>query len=356
MYLVAKTDLIKDENEILRFWRENFPGWPDGKYSMFYVNNPYGQAISWLVRETSETEAIAANAILPRRMNINGDFEMEAIVSDFGVNIDHRGKGAALLLQNTLVEYHNQSDFGFLYATPNHISEKVFRKANFKIIGKVIRMIKIFKTEEYIKRFIKIPFIAKPLSKPLDFILKLISREGRFKKKEEYKTEILSEFDKRFDDLWSEAMPNYSVIGERTSNFLNWRFTNCPYIEYKIFTLTHIETNRIHGYIVYQSLENEIYFEDLFQINTDEALDILLSEFLIYQRSQGANTVTFYYFGCDKVISKFHSFGFSTRKDYHVMAVRLNPKCTNESMILDRNNWHFLNGDNDGASEGTGQF
>jgi hypothetical protein len=42
-------------------------------------------------------------------------------------------------------------------------------------------------------------------------------------------------FDPTIDDLWQRAADDYPAICPRNSRFLNWRFVECPQLNYRIF-------------------------------------------------------------------------------------------------------------------------
>jgi hypothetical protein len=45
----------------------------------------------------------------------------------------------------------------------------------------------------------------------------------------------ISVFDSRFDDFWSTVKTNQNIILKRDSIYLNWRYTQCPEKQYKIY-------------------------------------------------------------------------------------------------------------------------
>ncbi len=64
----------------------------------------------------------------------------------------------------------------------------------------------------------------------------------------------IDEFDRRVDDLWSDASSSYSVIPERTLTWLKWRFDQCPHRnEYRRFYLT--DEKDVVGYLVLRSVK-----------------------------------------------------------------------------------------------------
>ena len=231
------------------------------------------------------------------------------------------------------------------------VSEKVFQRADFDIIGKYQRLVKILDTRRYIKSIVKVDALSKLLSRPVNAILSQMSREKKHVGNNEFKMESLDRFDDRFDTLWNEAKHNYPIIGERTTRFLNWRFTDCQYLDYKIVALVQRESEKLMGYVVYRVKESNVYIEDIFALEKNNCLSVLLAEFSLYHRKRNIETISCYFFGDENVINMFEKHNFILRKDHHTMAVRINSKSNCASEIRERNNWYFLNGDNDGASE-----
>ncbi len=62
------------------------------------------------------------------------------------------------------------------------------------------------------------------------------------------KVENISSFDQRFDDLWEKVSPEFGLISVRDSQFLNWRFRDCPNREYETFAAT--VDGELSGYVV----------------------------------------------------------------------------------------------------------
>jgi len=91
----------------------------------------------------------------------------------------------------------------------------------------------------------------------------------------------ITQFDERFDLLWAKASKNYHALQVRDSSFLNWRFTKCPYIAYRI--LTAVKGNAVLGYIVLREHQKDGVLEggivDLFTDRTDQYItEVLLAE------------------------------------------------------------------------------
>lgn len=58
----------------------------------------------------------------------------------------------------------------------------------------------------------------------------------------------IQQFDQRIDEFWDKISSKFEVIVKRNKEFLNWRFSDCPHLDYKKFIC--IRDGVITGYIV----------------------------------------------------------------------------------------------------------
>jgi len=208
-------------------------------------------------------------------------------------------------------------------------------------------MVKILRSQDYLEKHITLPFVPKLLSKPIDLILKVLSKESYYKKRRGFRFEVLSVFDKRFDELWQKASSHYSIIGERTSEFLNWRFTQCPYKRYSIFVMIKNERNEIFGYIVYYVDQHSVRIADLLVLDMNSYIDALVSEFLLFQTKEKRHSVSFIYFGNEHFVNKLKKYRFSVREANRNIVAYVNSSSPFYPYILDKNNWYLTEADND---------
>jgi len=346
-YSILKVNLEESKGDIINFWKRNFPAWPEKKFTWFYKNNPCGRAACWVIKDTKTDAVAGSTAIFPRKVFVKGECLSGGITGDFGVDRKYRILGPALQLQKAGISESNRNHFDFLYGYPNGKSEPVQRRAGFKVIGSTYRMVKILRSQDYLERYTTLPFVPKLLSKPVDLAMRLLSKESYYRRREDFRFEVLSNFDKRFDDLWQKASSHYSIIGERTSEFLNWRFTQCPYKTYSIFALTRKEINEIHGYIVYYVVRNNVYIADLLVVDMNNYIDALVSEFLLLQRKEKHCSVSFLYFGNQDFVNTLKKYMFDVRDSNRKIVAHIDANSPFSSYILDENNWYLTEADND---------
>ena len=345
-YRVDLANLETDKQDILEFWRADFPAWRSEKYEMFYENNPDGQAACFVARD-ERRELIGAIALFPRKMWVNGRIVSTAVAGDLAIRKDHRGTGLAQRLRGVMLDYIHASGLEYTYGTANVISKKVLEKGEWQSIGETVRMVKVLRTEKYIRRFLPVAPIARMVSWPLNWALKRRNRKLEQSLDDVYLGVAQKRFDQRFDGLWEEAKSVYGIVGERSSRFLNWRFADHPCKKFEVFTLIRRMDERLMGYVVYQLSPEGAHIEDLFASEPDRMFRILLATFVQFQRQQRADAVTFYYLGEQRVIRLFEQFGFVRRREMRTMVIQIADDNPIRAEVLNPRRWHFLYADND---------
>ncbi len=106
-------------------------------------------------------------------------------------------------------------------------------------------------------------------------------------------TEV-GEFGPSWDAYWNSIADQYEVVVERSSQFLNWKFVQQPWLDYKIF-LAEREGMQCGYLIVRRSLAPEDNFgviADVFtSSNDEECINSLLAFALSWCEQQGVNIV-----------------------------------------------------------------
>jgi hypothetical protein len=186
------------------------------------------------------------------------------------------------------------------------------------------------------------------ISKPVDLIMRSTRKEKYYQNLNQYSYEVLSFFDHRFDTLWEKASSRFSIIGERSSSYLNWRYNRSPHHDYSIFALIHKEDGSLFGYIVFHNdTEERTYIDDLLAIDIEKTLDVLLSEFISFQRKEKINSISIRYTGANALVTKLKEFGFVLRGKEGRMVVYSSPDSPFLPSLLAKDNWFLLPGDND---------
>jgi len=343
-------DNSAEQIELLRqFWTENNPNWPAEKLHWFYEQNPCGPAWCALARKADDPQVIGVLAVFPRRVMVGERELMAGITGDFAVHKSHRVLGPAVMLQKAAVALCAQGRLDFLYGYPNRSSHPVQKRVGFQILGDSLRLVRVLRSSEYVARRIKPRSLANLVSGPIDLAMKLSARETRHGTSRKYDFEVLSEPDDRFDRLWSDSMAwrKQLVVGERSSEFLKWRFTDCPNRDYRFFAAKSIKSDRLAGYIVYTVEEGEVTVVDLLAADGGADLEGLLSTFLRYQWCERVRSIAITYFGHNSLIEKLMRYRFSVRNPGDSHLTYVGNHLSDLPELLDAERAYFLPADND---------
>ena len=342
-YLVISADLDKNKEGILLVWEKNFPHLPSQRYDWIYQKNPDGKAFSWIALETEKRTSVGTVSLFPRKMRIMGREVWVGIAGDFAVNREHRGSNVAIKLQRAVTASLNQNNFELIFGISNRKAELVQLRVGYLLLGKIDRWAKLLKT----RRYFKASALHWLVSKPLDFIMKILSKEARYRRGKNYAIQSLNSFDQRFDHLWEKASKQFKIIGQRSKEYLNWRYGKSPHRNYHIFSLIHKDTQEIWGYIVYYLQDQVCFIADMLFLDFGSTFETLLSEFILYLRSQDVESISILLFGCPTLAEKLRSFGFHPREEDSSVMIYLDKNYPCADFILNRNNWLLLEGDRD---------
>lgn len=342
-YSVTRIDLERDKNDVVLLWERNFPALPQERYDWIYRKNPDGKALSWVAREIGSGSSVGTASLFPRKIRVNGRTVTAGIAGDFAVNQEQRGSSIAIKLQRALAATVNQNDLGLIYGVSNQKAEPVQLRVGYVLLGRMDRWVKPLKTAKYFK--------SSPLrglvSKPLDFIMRHLSRESRRPRAEGYATEELRSFDQRFDRLWTRASGQFNIIGERSTDYLNWRYGRSPHRSYRILSLIRKDSRDICGYLVYYLQDKVGFIVDMLFSDSGSALDRLLSEFIVYLRGRDVESISVLLFGCPPLKKKLRSFGFVRREEESRILVYPDRNSPYAEFLLNGENWLLLEGDRD---------
>jgi hypothetical protein len=348
-YVIVQVDVTKDGQKIVDFWTNNFPEWPKEKYHWFYKSNPSGKARCWLVNTKSQNDIIGTVALFPRIMYINNVKKHPCIIGDLIFKKAHRNFWPALVLQKEVQTSVKGGLIDFIYGSPNKQADRLLKRSGYEIIGTSITYRKPLRTFRHLNSRLNNVFLSRVFSRIIDSVLFILSKEtcGTSLRNMDVSAQLCTGFDSRFDRLWERAVGNYSIIGERNSEFLNWRFVQCPYIEYKIFALASKKSDEVHGYIVYKADDKDLTIADLFLEDIGKYGDALLSLFLRHARGLGVESVVFSFLGPDKLRKKLRGFRFLKTSDCRSFVVYSNTSSNKEDYLFDSDSWYFMECDND---------
>jgi len=344
-YSVIKADVRNNRDDIFPILLKNLQKPSSEKYVWNYTQCPYGLTHCWLAKDEKSNAFIGTSALFPRVILIHGEPVYAAIIGDFAVDIQHRNLIPALAIQKEIRSKIEDTGFKFVYGLPNRQSKGILLRIGYKKIGRFTHFIKPLKSEYQSNTYFH-PFLQFRLfAMAVDILIQSFAKENRYTTRIKYSVTTPEYFDDRFDVFWKNVSKQFTIIGERSSVFLNWRYIQSPAKKYKIFCLLG-ENKEIIGYIVYFLENNMCYIMDMVCDPSTNVVSPLIAEFSQYIRMKGAGSISVDYLGSSVFEKKLREFNFLPIKNEMDLVI-YSPDMTDNDGLFNKENWHFFAGDND---------
>ena len=349
-YSIIEADVESDKNDIISLlqhaeWNQSYN---KAKYEWKYLNAPYGKARCWFAIDNSSNAIIGISSLFPRKMYIDNKPVITFTLGDFYVDKNYRGFGPAISLQKTIyaaVKSLNEKQiiFGIANKQAFYISEKV-GYINNGVVNQYIKPLQLSKLVEYKKQYPKILKI-KPFQKLLEMLFNITAKEQYYNKRNNVTFEDKEFFDHHFNKVWEKARHGFHIISEKSAQMLNWKYTDRPDKDYKVFCIK--ENNSLLGYIVYAEINNNHQIYDLCFIKNKSVLSDLLLEFSLFSRRKNRSAIIFYFLGDTHIIQEFRKFNFH-KISYNINNLMIAPiGFTTDQINFTKNllHWNLVLGD-----------
>lgn len=349
-YTVLPADLHQDRDAILALWMRNLPA-PGSlanqqrKFAWYYLDNPAGPGRCWLLRATPGDRVVGTAGLGKRRIYAANSSFLVGLASDFAVDHDHRLLRPALMLQRAVTQ-STADGLPMIYALPAKQSAGAIQRVGYQSLGNTKRYVKILRIGPYLNRLVSLPrpFTAA-LAAIANPILRFASSEN-WRRSRGYSVSEVSTFDARFDELWNTVSTAYPIIGQRTADFLRWRYTHCPLLAYHTLALFTQSRDRLLGYAVCHLGQNQhATIIDLLTNNSDDALIELLAATVSFARDKHAASLSLAILDSSRFEPSLLALGFHLRLPGHPLMVF--PANATPLPATRLRNWYFTLGDED---------
>jgi len=291
---IKPEEIDKYKDAIVNLWKKNLSNASFKRFNWLYKNNPYGPAITWLAKDEKTGEFVGCNSLYPREIRINGKNYKMGLAIDFAVDKNYRVFGPALQIEKEITANSKAAGFDFLIAWPSSSSKGVFTRAGYNILSEVDSFVKLVRMKDRILKAVKIPLLADLLGFFTDFLLSIPDLIYTLTKPGYFKGELVEICGSEFDILWNQVKDDNGIKADKSSDFLNWRYTQNNTEQYSFFCLTDKRNNTIKGFIVYSFNNKSVLIWDCVS-STSKFSDYLLSEFAFFLNRLHATTI---YFTC----------------------------------------------------------
>lgn len=308
---VTQPSLKKLREPLLGLWRRNLPDASPNRFEWLYES---GRAKALLL---GEPQVVGSAGLLQRRFAIEGEVLDGGAAIDLNVDESQRSVGPALTLARAVIQAADQNGFVCLYGLPIPRATAVLKRSGYRQIGAVSNWTKLLRSEFKLRDVLRSGLAAKLVAPLVDTALRWKTRGQRLPA--DVVVESPKAFDERFDRLWKRAAQRFRVIGERSADYLTWRFSKCPDIKYETFTLTR--RGELLGYVVWYRDNDSICIADM--LADEDSTALLLSEFTRLARKRQATAIRLACFAPPEFYQQLQAAGFSRRQDSCAVLVRM---------------------------------
>jgi hypothetical protein len=342
-YSICPSDPAEDHESILDLWQRNLPSASAERYTWLYEAGP----ATGLLLHAEGAQVIGSSGLMRRQLCAFGERLPAGQAIDLNVDHDHRTIGPALKLQRAVVDAVSRGELGLVYSFPNRQSEAVLRRIGYKVLGEVQRWLKPLSCRIALRRPSWPQLLPKVVAPLVDPLWRLKSRDMFYRRPPGLCVEQPDGFDARFDRLWQKASRQFPILGERTSEYLRWRFARSP--EGPFDTLALVDpAGELCGYVIYRRHQDTIIVGDFLFADLDH-LKPLLAQFLRLMWRQHADAVVIVCLASAPVRKVLERFGFWQRPSCWKAMIYADPQHAGDraEQWLEADNWFFTRADMD---------
>ncbi|MFT3759921.1 GNAT family N-acetyltransferase [Thauera sp.] len=232
-YKIQFSDGITSIDRIAAIFERNDNYKSRADLSWQYLDTPGGGHITaFAVAPNGQDAAVYSIFLVP--FLLNGQRILAAQSLDTLTDKNHRGQGLFTLLAKAVYNRCTEKNIQFVYGFPNSSSGPgFFGKLDWQELGAPPFLIKVMNFGYLIRRITKGKFnldIPNIFSGPF-------SIEKKPSPEKNYSVSAISRFDETYDQLWERSTARNKVTIDRTSQYMNWRYADCPRKDYKIIAV-----------------------------------------------------------------------------------------------------------------------
>jgi GNAT superfamily N-acetyltransferase len=315
------------------------------RYQWIYRENPQGQAETWLACEPVRGQIVGFTSIFAREFLVDGERQLGGIGFDAFVRPDHRRRGIALELHRASFASMNSGEvpYRFMCGPPVPANLSALVKAGSRIVGG-LRYLGLPLSISGLFHMLHIGKNERGFSSGIEFLDRLLTRSRQLIGGVDPKVtvRVVSKIDSRFDTLWEELSPNFSVIGLRDGQYLHWRYQQNPVCEQQLVAIER--EGELLGWAALEFAPKGCLLIDYLLPVDSKRGKQALSGLIGYVARQGASRLTLRFNPKGKYMGIFLRQGFLpgwSTEQFQVLCTRPNLL----PVLLEPSGWHFSNGD-----------
>ena len=289
-------------------------------FKWLYFDNPFSPVDTWVA---DDGEKIVGQYTLQRQEYFYyGKKVTGSLAFDLATHPDYRYQGIFTKLGFHSLEEAGKRNIAFTLGYPwvNGIAIPGHKKVGWTLLGEL----KIYE-------------------------LKNLNVNG-FKQVNDFTIKEVNQFDDRYDSLALQHKDDASIMLNRTSGYLNWRYLYKKGYKYYCFEIVDTK-NSLVGFFILKIYEDELtrilHIIDFILPKNKEVYQKVLNYTILFASEQKANIITLIVNEKLEFFNFLKSNGFTSQERYFIPIVHVNNEFVDINKMNNIHDYYFTMGDND---------
>lgn len=192
---------------------------------------------------------IGMHGRMPLWFSVYGRKQRGYFAHDVLLSKDYRGKGLGKIILNETFKDPDIFAGALWFNEPNY---RLYRKCDWLDIPNLHSFVRIYNPGVFLKEAVKNQVIRRILSSVLSKLIQLKNLYRGSHSYDDVKIEEIDVFDDSFDEFFARIAPRYGIMVARNSRYLNWKFVQKPFNNYKRYAAFD-RSGELSGYMVTKS-------------------------------------------------------------------------------------------------------
>jgi hypothetical protein len=271
-----------------------------------YDSNPHGPAVSRVACD-EQGAIVGGYSYMPRRFLRDGEPIVLMQASDAMTMPDWRGQGIFTGLDDIVCEACGDAGVPLTWAYSGRLSLKGFLRNGWKLIGYAPIWRYRFRSRRGLLRLGRVGPLAASIAPLLDVFLGWRDKSRFPSRGADTELVRIDRFEPDVDALFARCAPRTGLVGERSAEWLNWRYVDNPSRRQQCFGW--MRDGELAGYLVVEFREGHAWLVDHMAADED-VRRALLHGFTAAAHAEGLEEVTALQFEHDPAVRPLLSLGY----------------------------------------------
>jgi len=237
-----------------------------------YFKNPAGDHLMAVAVEAGTGRVVGQVGTIPTFLMIKGEKVLGAQTCDIVILPEFQKGSPFFKLHEHATGLLSPAGvnivFGYSIKKTLKISKRLLK---FRSVFPVRRLVRVLDPGQFLKKKVPVAPLARVLGKVGGRVLHMVHATG-VTSPEGFRISEIQTFDTRFDRLLEIVGSKVKVMLYKDSVYLNWRYVECPSVDYKVFAVENDDV--VAGFIVTAILDEDLRRGYILDLMTDPDLDV----------------------------------------------------------------------------------